>query len=146
MKTNLRCETTNIETHISAFRKEMQQSMRNKASLSELLNQFMQERGMSPSQTYNSACLQRGVFLKMVSFHSPKRGSKRTLLCTAVALNLDLHQTELLLETCGYCFEPLSIEDGIFKYAITHNLDMVSVYAMAEAEGLDFENRGKLVL
>lgn len=88
-------------------------------SFRDMLFRLIDERGLTDAQCYNRAGISRQVFAKIRSNpqYQPK---KATAVCFAIALELDLNQTNSLLKTAGYSFSPFNEFDIIVEYYIEH--------------------------
>lgn len=91
------------------------------APFSEVLLALVDQRGLRDSQVYRRANMSRQLFSKIRStpgYHP----TKRTVLALAIALELDLPQTESLLARAGYAISHASKADVIVEYFIVHGL------------------------
>ena len=89
------------------------------ASFSETLLQMIDARGLTDSQVYHRAHLSRQHFSK-IRGNQAYRPTKATVLCLAVALELSLDETRLLLERAGFSLSHASKADVIVEYFIGH--------------------------
>jgi DNA-binding phage protein len=87
------------------------------ASFATTLLRMIDERGLKDSQVYKRANMSRQHFSKIRT----KRGyqpKKQTVLALAVALELSLDETRLLLERAGYALTHADERDVIVEYFI----------------------------
>lgn len=87
------------------------------ASFSQTLLQLIDERGLSDSVVYKRANMSRQHFSKIRS-QAGYRPKKQTVLALALALELSLDDTKMLLERAGYAFSHADKRDVIVEYFI----------------------------
>ncbi len=90
------------------------------ASFSETLLSMIDARGLTDAQVYGRANLTRQYFSKLRS--GRLNPSKRVVLALAVALELDLEQTQMLLARAGYALAHNSKFDVIVEYFISRRV------------------------
>lgn len=99
------------------------------ASFPETLLSLIDERGLTDAQVYKRANLSRQYFSKLRG--GTINPGKRVVLALAVALELDLAQTRLLLERSGYALSRSNMLDVIVEFFIEHGT--YDVFAINEA-------------
>ena len=99
------------------------------AGFSETLLKLIEASGQKPSEVYNRANVTKQHYSKIVNNpdYQPK---KATAVAFALALKLDLEQTQDLIGRAGYALTNSSKFDVIIKYFIEHrNYDLFEVNA-----------------
>jgi len=97
------------------------------AGFSPTLLALIDERGMSDAQVYKRANLSRQHFSKIRS-NPAYRPKKNTVLALAIALELPLDETKMLLERAGYALSHADERDVIVEFFIReHNYDVFQI-------------------
>lgn len=86
-------------------------------TFSEALFRLIDEKGLTDSQVYNKAQLDRRLFSKIRS-NTDYKPKKQTAIALALALELDLDQTQELLERAGYTLSRNIKFDLVIKFFI----------------------------
>ena len=103
------------------------------ASFSDTLLALVDAHGLSDPQVYRAAGMSRQHFSKIRSDAS-YRPTKRTVLALAIALELDLPETQTLLERAGFALSHASKQDLVVEYCVTHGIyDIMQVDALLYA-------------
>ena len=90
---------------------------------------------MSDSDVYHKAYISRQIFsnIRCDSDYTPK---KDTILCLAIALQLTLDETGLLLKSAGYALSDSKDRDIVISYFIEHK-----IYNLIELNNFLYEQK-----
>lgn len=96
------------------------------SSFSEYLFQRIDAKKMSDKEVYKKANIDRKLFSKI---KRPKyRPSKPTAVALAIALELDMEETRILVEKAGYSITHSNKFDIIIEYFISHKVyDIIEI-------------------
>ena len=83
----------------------------------EQLFEYIDARGKSDSEVYNSVHMDRRLFSKIRS-NKNYQPSKRTVFSFCIALKLDMEESKHLLQSAGYAFSNTRIDDVIIRFFI----------------------------
>ncbi|MBQ3566765.1 MAG: hypothetical protein IJA12_06250 [Oscillospiraceae bacterium] len=98
-------------------------------SFSETLSDMIEKKKMKNTEVYKRANVDAKLFSKIINDKSYHPG-KSTVLAFAVAMKLDLSETEQFLMEAGYAFSPNILSDIIVKYYIeTKHYDIDDINA-----------------
>lgn len=90
------------------------------SSFSEYLFQLIDAKKMRDKEVYKKANIDRKLFSKI---KNPRyRPSKPTAVALAIALELDIKKTKILVEKAGYSITHSNRFDIIIEYFITHKI------------------------
>lgn len=90
-------------------------------TFSELLLRTIDEKRLVDSEVYKKAHIDRKLFSKIRN-HPEYRPSKATVVAFALALQLDLDETQDLLLRAGFALSPSSKSDVIIQFFITEGI------------------------
>ena len=104
-------------------------------SFGEAVDRLLEEKNMSVAEFYRRSNITRSVMSRMRKKDSSPM--KYTALACAVALRLDLEETDELLQYAGFCLSPSSRTDVILSYYIrNHFYDIDAINLVLFEKGL----------
>lgn len=96
-------------------------------TFSEMLVEFMRQKGLESKDVYIAANIDRRLFSKILSdtYYQP---SRETAISLCLALHLTIEETEDFLSTAGYSLSKSKINDIVIEFFIrTENYDVVEL-------------------
>ncbi len=121
------------EEHERALQERMQHIS---DTFSEYLLYLIDAKGMSYSDVYKRAIVDKKVFSKIKN-HPHAHPKKITALCLCIGAKLNMEQTKELLARAGYALSPCDKTDIIFSYFIENQIyDMIELDIQLEEHGL----------
>ncbi|MCZ8537092.1 hypothetical protein M9R32_07870 [Paenisporosarcina quisquiliarum] len=110
--------TIDLEDYINNHRKP---------TLNQVLFRLIDDSGESDVDIYKKAGIDRKLFSKIRS-NPDYRPSKNTTIALALALQLDIGDTEELLSAAGYSLSDSNVFDLVIQYCLEHHIhDIYSV-------------------
>ena len=110
----------------SAYLPELEGILRgSEITFSEYLLDLLRERGGRDSEVYRRAEVSRQLFSKILS-NRDYQPTKSTAVQLAIGLQLDLNQTQKLLEKAGFALTRSSKADLVVRYCIEHGIYSVT--------------------
>lgn len=91
-------------------------------SFSQDLLSFINKKGISNAQCYNSAMMDKNQFSRIINSNPDYCPSKSTIICLAFGLRLDLSETEDLLRRAGYSLTNRYILDMLVIFFIENDI------------------------
>jgi hypothetical protein len=110
------CETGDLD-EISTFVNKT----RNKVTFSVFLDKLRREKGLSPSELYNQAGIDRRHWQKITETRE-YRPTKETVIKFGLALELSVKNMDALLETAGFVLSASSTFDLVIRYCLEHEI------------------------
>ncbi len=104
-------------------------------SFSETLLYYIDKKGITDVECYKRANVDRKIFSK-IKCNNDYRPSKSTAIAFAIALKLDINETNRLLKTLGYLLSSSSKFDIIIEHCIKEQMYDVNMVNMVL---LDFD-------
>lgn len=119
--TGVRCETPYRTLTRSQEEELCRIASRLEESFADMLRRLMAQKGLTVVQTYKRAGIDRKLFSKVQAGRGYRPG-KSTAIALAVALQLTLEQTQLLLSRAGYTLSYAERADVIISYYIEQGI------------------------
>ena len=105
-------------------------------TFSEYLLYLIEDRGMTNTEVYRRAIVDKKVFSKIKN-NSDYHPQKLTAMCLCVGAKLNMDEAKDLLARAGYALSPCDKTDVIFSYFIENKIyDMVELDIQLEEHGL----------
>lgn len=105
-------------------------------TFSEYLLYLIRMKGMTNSEVYKRAVVDKKVFSKIRN-NPDYHPQKRTALCLCIGARLSLDEAKDLLARAGYALSPCDKTDIIFSYFLEHKIyDMIELDIQLEEHGL----------
>ena len=112
----------NTEQALNIFTiEDIIRSNKQEVTFSDYLMKLIDRRGMTNAQVYKKANVSKSVFHTIWS-NKHQIPKKNTVLAFAIALELDLKETNELLKKAGYAFSNAIVFDVLIQYFITHKI------------------------
>jgi len=99
----------------------IQSTLKLDESFSLKLQRLLYEKNISAADCYKRACMDRRLFSKICSNKS-YRPSKNTALALAIALRLNMSETQCFLASAGYTLSRSVLSDVIVEYFISRGI------------------------
>jgi hypothetical protein len=99
-------------------------------TFNKLLNEYMAMKGMTDSELYKKAFIDRRVYSRLAT--NPRyHPGKRTIITLGLALELDIGDMTRFLESAGFCFNTCAVADLAVMYCVEHEIyDIYMVNAL----------------
>lgn len=105
-------------------------------SLSQLLNRLLEDNGMKKSQVIRDAELSEVYGYQI--FSGVRVPERKKLLCLAVAMKLNIEQTQLLLKQAGYSQLYVKLPfDSVILYGLCKGLRVLQINELLYRYGLE---------
>lgn len=109
--------------HESLYQMEIEEFIKSnrKPTLSQTLFRFIDKRGVSDSEVYKKAGIDRRHFSKIRS-NPDYRPGKNTIIALALALELSKKETDQLLGSAGYSLSESDTSDLVIQFCLEKNI------------------------
>jgi hypothetical protein len=94
---------------------------KNQTEFNDLLEKFTSKKGLTNSEVYKKAYIDRRVYSKLSGDHKYHPG-KRTIIALGLAMEVSRYEMEIFLASAGYCLNPCSVFDLVIMYCIENEV------------------------